>query len=443
MKKYSNLSKFALAVLMTGTAANCFAQDGSPIVIEEGEAFKPAINTVYEFTPQVEGTLTIHVAKYPDYNYYPTGTSALIFSSPALLDDEMIICSRFETPANEAWTDYIYNNMSAGESVYLFLTSNVYVGVDFTFSMQESEVYESVVDVDPAPDQIFDYVLSPEIKIFCSGNVTKIGETTFNYNDESVVLDPALYGVFPNGPLNSQFLQIGGVSFPAFRTLVAAAANSDAETFTITLKDVEANGIAVTKNETTLEGVDVTDGVISVTFKILPAAQYIPAESYWPETFYNSWPKGDKNGIAVMKFNQDIAKVSEVQLIMGHADYGSQSETVYTTYDLSNDVTIDGSEVKIDFTGVTRSASQKEVTVSISGIIGTNGMPADLSEFGVTSQLLFVYIPFVNSAYSGVATLEDVVNGEDLIYDLNGVKVNKSTVTPGVYVINGKKVLVK
>ena len=49
---------------------------------------------------------------------------------------------------------------------------------------------------------------------------------------------------------------------------------------------------------------------------------------------------------------------------------------------------------------------------------------------------------FVIMDSAGVETVVDSVTGETVIYNLNGVRVNPDNLTKGLYIINGKKVMV-
>lgn len=60
-----------------------------------------------------------------------------------------------------------------------------------------------------------------------------------------------------------------------------------------------------------------------------------------------------------------------------------------------------------------------------------------------TDKTVTVNIGMFNEEYSGINSVEADKADADVIYNLNGMRVGKSNLTKGVYIINGKKVIVK
>lgn len=49
----------------------------------------------------------------------------------------------------------------------------------------------------------------------------------------------------------------------------------------------------------------------------------------------------------------------------------------------------------------------------------------------------------MEKATAGIFSIENDLNGEESIYNLQGVKISRANLTPGIYVINGKKTIVR
>lgn len=438
MTKFSTLAKFAMALLFGGSALAVNAQN----VIVEGEAFTPAEGEVYTFTPSMSGTLTIHDNTYPNFNWKPSGTGAILYADADL--ESPIKCNNYTSDAAETYTDYEYYGIEKGKTYYFM--QNQYSSVSFTFTMSETATVQSISNVYPTTDEPLNYVSNFEIQISASAGVQSFGTVTLSYDKTTMTLDRETYAIGLNGPPSSLFIQIAGSEgAAAFKQLLKEVAYSGAENLTITVSDVVSAGVPVSSNTSGQKGVVVNDGTVSITYPIVVAAEYIPLKSYWPTTFYNFWKTDNTDGVAIMQFDQDIVSVDEVNLVMGRIEPGEGGESVFQTYDMMDKVTISRNQLMIDFTGVTRTSTQNTVSVLVQNVRGENGLPVDMSESG-TALTLFKYIPYVNEEApeqgSGVVSLE-AAKAAGEIYNLQGVKVNKNQLKPGIYVVDGKKVAVK
>ena len=437
MKKNLTIKTMAMATLLIAGGFTTNAQN----IIEEGVPFAPKSEAIYTFTPSVTGNLTVEVGSYLYYmwgNFWGT----FLYSDEAL-NEPVSISGSVEVSENK--TNYMFKGLEAGETYY-FMQSYYNGGVPFTFKMSEASASsEFITDVFPNTRSNFNYVVTKEMQISASGGVSGFGNVTLSYGDKEIPLDAQTYGISLNGPTNGYFLQIGSNTNTEFSKLIAAIAYDGAETFTVTVTDLKAGGNPVVSNESGQSGVTVDNGTVSVTYELKPAPLMLQDESYWPSTFYSYWEPGDNNGIAVLKFNQDIASVYEIQLIMGHVIYNSQTEIVYDVYDMKDKTQITGNTMSIDFTGVARygTGRTEDITITISEIIGTNGMPVDMDGYGVTDVMMFKYIPYSNEAYTGVASIEEATLENTEVYNLQGVKLDKSCLKAGLYIVNGKKVVVK
>ena len=71
---------------------------------------------------------------------------------------------------------------------------------------------------------------------------------------------------------------------------------------------------------------------------------------------------------------------------------------------------------------------------------GTWNIPNGLYKFVVDFNEMTVT---VTEDVSAVKSIDSEINGVEVIYNLQGVRVNRNNMTPGIYIINGKKVAVK
>lgn len=279
------------------------------------------------------------------------------------------------------------------------LLCSLAVGLLAGVSALGANAAEGVKLVVPSTESPINYVSMAEIQIIASSGITSFGEVTLSYGDETVELDYPNYGVTLNGPSDNLFLMVGGVSFPDFKELLRDIANAGVESFTVTVSDLEANGELVTTNETNEPGIEVEDGTVTITYLLAAAPEYIASESIWPKTFLKYWPAGDPSGIATLEFTSAIESVGEAKVVMGRVIPGAASEDVFEEFNLDDKVSIDGTTVTIDFTGVQRSCDKSEVTVMVQNVVGVNGLPVDMSKDG-TALTLFKYITYSSESSS-------------------------------------------
>lgn len=333
----------------------------------------------------------------------------------------------------------------------------LFIGAGFVANAQ------SITGVEPSTSQTFNYTETPSVRIYASSGVSYFGEVSLTYGDTHLVLadsnttlfDPESnpYGVSYQGPSDNVFLQIGGESYPAFLNLlgeIAAAGGS----FTLTVTDLMTAGTPVQFNTSGLDGVTVSNGTVNVTYSVIPAPKYQPDESIWPSKFMSYWEPGDPDGIAILSFSMPIANVNNISLTMGFVDPTLEVGNDFNVYvDIPYEV--DGDKVIIDFTGQEWCGDQKEVTVKVSNVVGTNGMNADFTGYSVSRNVLYEYLPYykVGEHYpggdnpgdgpSGVNTIKMPTEKDSSIYTLDGVKITEKNLRKGIYVVGGKKVLIK
>ena len=318
------------------------------------------------------------------------------------------------------------------------------LGVIMCMGMQSAMAQVNVNSVYPEPtDQSYDYNTYYEVTVSATAGITSFEEATFSYNDKSIELEKNTYAGL-NGAPDSQIIQLK-ISYPGMTNYVKQAVDAGADSFTLTIKGVMCGDTPVTGSTLNNDRVKVSDGTISLTYPLETAAAYLPDESVWPEKIYSYWAPGAEGSTATLVFSQDVVKVYEATLTMAQVqDGGGAGANDLKSYTLPTK--FDGNKMIIDFSGQHFEGRSNTVTVILRGIDGANGLPADLGNGSVS---LFQYLTFVNEpapnngGSDGVESiLQDNIKSQN-VYNLKGEKVNSENLDKGVYIINGKKVMVK
>lgn len=422
-------------------------------VIKNGVAFTPEAGMVYTYTPNANGTLTVKVATYANYLWYPEGMGAFLYADENLT--QPIKCNTYNEEGSSGPTNYVFFNVEAGKTYYF--CQEQYNNINFTFTLAQGELTSGAMltDVNPMPTSgWFDYVNVPEIKVYASASISSWTSVTLTSGSTKVVLsdEPDTYGVFTNGPLNNYWLQIGGNSFPAFKSLLNEISGNGENSFTITIEGLQAGNELVTVNKVDAEGVTVSaDGTVTLVYDIAPAIEYLPKNSIWPATIYKHWAEGDPSGMAYVMFSETIASVGSVDLLMVATQAGAQVDSEFNVYEMPYEINPDmPTQLIIDFTGQTFIGTSAKVTLKIANVkSAVTGLTVDFSGDELSSVgAFFRQFPYVASnapEYGGVNSIEaiDAIDADDVIYNLQGVRVNKNNLQKGIYIINGKKVAVK
>ena len=308
----------------------------------------------------------------------------------------------------------------------------------------------ALTNVDPAPGTAaFDYNTYWDIQVFFSSKISYEG-ATFAYNDEVVDLTSTYTDI-----IRDEDCIVLRISNPSLaNNYVQQAVEAGASSFTVSILGVESNGEPVNANNMNNNMISVDNGTVSITYNIESPAKYLPDESTWPETFYEYWEPGDPDAMIVLVFSQPVIEVYEPSVIMAHAVPNSiVGGDDLVSYELEAEI-VDGNVV-IDLSGVHRPGNTKEVTVYITSVTCENGMPANMTN-GVN---LLQYLPYVNTAApsepgnpdnpdhpddpNGIESIISDSNGVKAIYDLNGRKLKEGATGNGIYIIDGKKVVVR
>ena len=302
----------------------------------------------------------------------------------------------------------------------------------------------SIKEVYPEPsDKSYDYNTYMEITVTASEGITTFDEATFNYNDKSIILEKNTYAGL-NGAPDSQFLQLK-VSYPGLTNYVKQAVGANADSFTIKITGVMCGDTPVTASSLDNPRVTVDNGTVSLTYPLQAAPTYLPEESVWPDPLYSYYAPGAPGSTATLVFSQPVVSAYESTLVMMEAiDGGSAPGEDVESYTIP--YSFDGNRMILDFSDKHFEGTKKTVTVIIRSVDGDNGLPAD---FGGGSVTIFQHLSYVNETAPGSSESDGVetILQEDLkgksVYNLKGEKVDSRNLEKGIYVINGKKVMVK
>lgn len=446
--KISTILRGSLLTTLCGIGLQAFAEipnpipsaDELPVFDQFNEAIViPAVSDreIYQFTPTANGVMTVfqpeqYLGEFFIYNQYDESDYSGMYG---------LMRSNSDVEMTEQGYNCEYN-LTAGVRYFIGLNGSplykMAAGgtVYFVWAPEEGDAKTgSITEVFPAPSaEPFDYNIYQEILVFSDFGFGTMGEATFSYGDETIVLGSQY--AFLNNAGQGRMIQLR-VAFMGYDNLVKQAIEAGAESFTITITDVTSNGLPLAADATDNEYITVDNGTLTMTYPISPVPEYLPSESTWPSTFYSFWNQGNPDGIATLVFSQPIASVGNAVVTMAQVGPGfSTGDKEIYSYTL--EPVIDGNKVILDFTGVQRDDYTSTVTVIVQSVIGENGLTATLGEYGAA---LYEYIPY-SSESSAVSTIE-TENAPKAVYNLQGVKVDANNISSGIYIVNGKKVIVK
>lgn len=398
-----------------------------------------ADRVIYKFNPETIGVLTFYTQC--------SGDMPVFLSTTYYSDDYTVLRDQyrgdFVEDLPEGYNFGYATKLTPDNQYYISIPPDNYnyaSKVMFTWEALESEPTALTV-VTPAPtDASFDYITNNQIIVETSEGVSSFGDITISYND----VTEKIAGNHLSGP-PSKYLLVVAIAEIGAPNYAMQAAEAGADSFTITISDLYANGVPVTGNNTGNENITVDNGTVTITYPVAKALNYLPAESTWPSLFYSYWEEGDESAIATLVFDEPVQKVDQVTVTMAQLVQGSEGgDEVVNSYFVDN-ITIDGCKVYIDFSGIEYYGNTKTVTVIVMNVTGVSGLPANMGG----GNLLFQYLPYTSevapenpgTSVGSLATdLKDAA-----IYNVNGVKVNGNVenLPSGLYIINGKKVMVK
>lgn len=348
-------------------------------------------------------------------------------------------------------------SVSAGEQGYIvkFIVKRgdvYYLHLDFlgsltcVFSLEAgATATASITNIQPTPGGAYDTV-----NFHSSFNV--VGSPS-NLTTEGVTLT-----YVPAGESEATTIETanGSMDGDAYRCpasdivrLLEANEIADGTDIVVTLLGTRANGSYV--EEYTGPGREYVvvgeEGRVEITFTASTAP--VPLSYSFPDPLYNRFAAGNPEAVGYIVYSSDIESVSEVSVVQGHIVQGGQTggdNPPASVYIPASNVTVEGNTVYIDFGGVDLSdLPVGEVTLYIPGVLGTNGLYADYDGFSVGTYYLTLA-----DGESGIGNVVGNAEGVWSVYDLGGVNVlnaeNASMLRdlrPGIYVVNGRKVLLR
>ena len=400
-----------------------------------------ADRVIYKFNPPTVGILTFYCQA--------SGDMPVFLSTTYYSDDYTILRDQYRGD----FIEDLPQGYNFGYATKLTPENQYYISIPpenynqaskVMFTWEELETKPTAVTVvtpSPTVDASFDYLTNNQILVEASQGISSFGEITISYND----VTEKISGNHLSGP-PSKYLLVVAIAEIGSPNYAKQAVDAGAESFTVTIKDLYADGVPVTGNDTNNDNITVDNGTVTITYSVAKALSYLPKESSWPSTFYSYWEEGDPNAVATLVFDEPVKKVDQVTVTMAQLTQGSEGgEEIVNSY-FVDDITIDGSKVYIDFAGIEYYGNTKTVTVIVMNVTGESGLPANMGG----GNLLFQYIPYSSDVapdYPGSGSVDSLASDliDAAIYNINGVRVNTSihTLPSGLYIINGKKIIVK
>ncbi|MCH5242001.1 MAG: hypothetical protein J1F67_06215 [Muribaculaceae bacterium] len=416
-------------------------------VITENVPFK-AYETVMEYTPAIDGILTIEASTYYQFNWASPAGTGLLFSDLGLnqkVDLQYVGSEQdMDTPPTH------YSTPVIGGTTYYFYNSLV-SNCEFTFTLAELTGV-AIVEVTPTPGMSFDYAGD-----YGAGVLLSFDPKSVEFDHAYITYTPAgtesevteeLINVDGQIGENGQYEYTEGYwKFQAVSLYFARAAKGT--DLTLTLTNVNYNGIQITESTLDNDAVVVEDGNVSITW-VRPAVDMAIVEQSWPTMIYSSSPAGDSSMIATITFNEDVVSKPSASMVFGTQYWGAGSSGDNPDPGMDLPCSVDGATITVDFSGInfgalynSGSKVYNNITVFIGNIVGADGQKFIDQNPGIAQNISYQNSPAPEGP-SSVSTLEKEKESNS-IYNLNGVKVdnNINNLSKGVYIINGKKVIVK
>lgn len=344
-----------------------------------------------------------------------------------------------------------YFKVTEGETYYFY--QNYSSDAKFTFSYAEaSEIPLRLLNILPAPGQAFDPVnFIGGAQMFFTPTIVSFSKITFDYTkaDGTEVSKNVNYEYYSDAlmlNIYSLFNEAMEVVEPESKC-------------TITLYDINFDGMPLTTSD--VENVTFADGNLSFQYIFSKPIQLTNAT--WPKTIYAYWPEGEKAGLATLEFNMNVSTVGKILMVMGRQYYnsapGGDDADQTPSFEISK-YTVDEKTLTIDFTGVNRSVEgYDQVTIFVNGITGENGLELEfpMDAYDGSIPVIMNWLPYVNAEYESDGDSDDSgienISSENTVfnvYNMLGAKVMTSydksqlrNLVPGIYIINGKKTVIK
>lgn len=378
-------------------------EQGLPVIVEN-QPFK-AYQELMEYTPEMDGILTITTSAVWQFNWASPAGAGLLFTdlghnikvnleyvgSEADMEKAP---SKYTAPVTKGTTYYFYNSL--------------FTGCEFTFSLAPIEAV-SLVEVLPTPGMTFDYGGD-----YGAGVLLSFDPKTVEFEHAYITYTPAgstkeetveLINVDGQIGENGQYEYTEGYwKFQAVSLYFARAAKGT--DLTLKLTGVNYNGLPLSVSTLDNDAVVVADGNLSITWT-RPAVDMEIVNQTWPKTLYSNSQAGDPAMIATVEFNEDVISVPSVSLTFGTQYYGSPSGG--DVPDPSINVIpceVNGKVLTIDFSGIDLGAvysqgakDYNKVTVFVGNIIGADGQKFNEENPGIAQRIDYVNSPAPNPEF--------------------------------------------
>ncbi|MCH5233813.1 MAG: hypothetical protein J1E16_00845 [Muribaculaceae bacterium] len=406
-----------------------------------------AYDEVMEYTPATDGVLTIAATTYYQFNWASPAGAGLLFSDMALNQKVELQYVGNESETESSLTHY--STPVTGGTTYYFY-NNLVRNCEFTFSLAELTGV-AIVEVTPTPGMSFDYEGD-----YGAGVLLSFDPVNVKFDHAYITYTPVGKTESVTEELINEEGQIGENGqyeytnnmwkFQAVSLYFAKAANGTE--LTLTLTNVNYNGILLTESTLDNDAVIVKEGDLSITWMRPEVDMYIVEQS-WPEVVYSSSAKGDKAMIATITFNEEVISKPSASMVFGNQYWGSGSAGDNPDPGMDLPCTVDGATVTVDMSGIdfgalysTGSKTYNSITVFIGNIVGADGQKFIDSNPGIAEWLTYQNTPAPDGPSSVSALEKDMESNE--VYNLNGVKIdNPANLSKGIYIISGKKVVIK
>lgn len=432
---------------------------GGDNVIQLGVPFK-AYEKVMEFTPENAGLLTIKANTYYVLDWCSPAGGGLLFTDANHQNKVDLEC------VDPDATPLVFTYVVTGGTTY-YLYNAAREDCMFTFTLDEVPT-PALTYVNPGPGAIDaegddgNGVLIKFSPVTCDISNAHIKYTTVTDQiiDRDLVFDErGLEGV------DYSYNQDGTWKFQAVTMAYNGYNNTNkydhaqvwepakiGSQIVLTIK-ADLGGIPVTKNDTGYDdGITITDeGVITITWT-KPAENIAVVSQTWPEKIYRLSPEGDPALMATITFNMDLSTTQLPSVTYGFGQQYAGSPSGGDDPDPgaelpASNVKVDGKTLTINFSGIDFGAVRDEqpnknystITIFVGNIFGADGQKFVEQTPGFQKWITYVN---ENAPTLGISSIESSMK-EKAIYNLQGVKVSEKDARNGVFVIDGKKVMVK
>lgn len=376
------------------------------------------VNIIGEFdweNPGVQPDASTNIATLSNLKIGNTGFKAKIWTGSV---DQYYIYSS-EIPTGQ-WVTLTLGEESSPENQIVGATANSVYNIQY--NVEKNQIFiDDVTDQNPGPSVTTLYIGAAELndatKVWSAGtdNVMSYDEGDGTYTWSGTKLG----GKFKIFSEDWKTYNVGAENEGSYITLstpFTVVNNSESQDINIQ-DDAYISNPKVTFNVSAL--------TVTVTGTIVTTAPYVPEVIYFKGTF-DEW--GD--GVAL--------KANEDGLYTGTVTIPASETTIEFKLDAGNDkwygaVSTEANVTLVDGTATTLEISSGGKNWTLNSWAG-GSVVATVDWDAKTLSLV--------GQTSSVERIENALNGEEVIYNLQGVRVSRENLKKGIYIINGKKTMV-